>query len=215
MKPGMFIALEGIDGAGTTTQAGLLADWFKQRGLPFHRTWEPSPGRVGRIIREYLSGSVDAPDLDRHYHCMALLFAADRLDHLAREVEPRLRNGRHVITDRYLLSSLVYQSLHCDPEWVKAVNAEAVPAHLTFLLDLPVELALERLARRSLFVNPEIYETEDQLEKIKQLYLEAARSLYTDHEIVVVNGAAEPEAVHAEIVGLLDPRLQAHLRSGG
>jgi dTMP kinase len=209
MIEGMFIVFEGIDGAGTTTQTAMLAQWFAGQERPVHLTWEPSTGRVGRLIREYLSGSFDVPDVDRHYHSLALLFAADRLDHLAREVTPRLKNGINVISDRYVLSSYVYQSLHCDPEWVVKINQEATPAHLTILLDLPVEMAMERLARRSLFTASEIYETEDQQQKIRDLYLKAVRELYSEHQIVVIDGSPEPEGVHRQVVAQLEPRLEA------
>lgn len=211
MKPGMFIALEGIDGAGTTTQTAMLAEWFASQGHPVHPTWEPSQGRVGRLLREYLAGTVDVPDPDRHYHCLALLFAADRLDHLAREVEPRLKRGENVVSDRYVLSSIVYQSLHCNQEWVKQINLEAMRANVTFLLDLPVETAMERLAMRNLFTASEIYETEEQQKKIRELYKRAARDLYSEQEIVVIDGGAEPEAVHRQVLVQLEPRLAAFI----
>jgi dTMP kinase len=211
MKSGMFIVFEGIDGSGTTTQTKLLADWFQERSLMAHLTWEPSPGRIGRLIREYLAGVVDVPDVDRHYHSLALLFAADRLDHLAREVEPRLKEGTHVISDRYVLSSLVYQSLHCDPAWVRGVNCEAIRPHVTFLLDVPVEAALERLARRNLFTISEIYETEEQLTKIRGLYLKAAREMVSEHNIIVIDGGAEVDEVKRQIISQLEPRLNSFI----
>lgn len=204
----MFIVLEGIDGAGTTTQAKLLAEWFAAEGRAAHLTYEPSSGRIGRLIREYLSGAVDAPDPDRHFHQLALLFAADRMDHLAREVAPRLAEGVHVISDRYVLSSLVYQSLHCDPQWVRAINAFAPAPDLTFLLDLPAELAMERIARRSLFTPAEIYETRDQQERLRKLYLQTAADLFTDQTIITIDGSPPVPDVHARIIAQLKTRLE-------
>ena len=215
MPTGMFIALEGIDGSGTSTQARLLAEWFTDFKLPVYSTFEPSSGRVGKLIREYLSGRVDAPDVDRHFHSLALLFAADRLDHLAREVEPLLGRGIHVISDRYLLSSLVYQSLHCRPSWVAAINAESPPPHLTVLIDLPAEVAMERLARRNLFEASEIYETLEQQEKLRERYLAAARDLSFGQEIVVVDGSADEAAVHQRIAAQVESRLSSWGRTGG
>lgn len=207
MAAGLFIALEGIDGSGTTTQARMLAEWFAAKKLPVYSTFEPTDGRIGKLIREYLSGKIDAPNVDRHFHSLALLFAADRLDHLAREVEPRLKSGTHVISDRYLLSSIVYQSLHCDPAWINAINAEAPPPGLTVLIDLPAEIAMERLARRNLFEASEIYETLDQQEKLRERYLEAARSLSLGQEIVVVDGGQDPEIVLQKIAAQVESRL--------
>ncbi len=209
MKEGMFIVFEGIDGAGTTTQSKMLAEWFATEGIAAHLTWEPSTGKAGTIIREYLAGTVDVPDVDRHYHALALLFAADRLDHLARAVEPRLCEGVHVVCDRYLLSSLVYQSLHCAPSWVAAINDEARKPDVTLLLDLPVEAAMERLARRSLFTPSEIYETEDQQEKLRDKYLKAASDLYAEHEIIVIDAAPGQDEVHERVLTQLGPKLKA------
>jgi len=205
--------LEGIDCSGTTTQAELLAERLVREGHPAHHTAEPSAGRIGCIVREYLSGEVDVPDVERHYHSLALLFAADRLDHLAREIEPRLSRGEHVVSDRYVLSSYVYQSLHCEPSWVREINAEAPRPDLTFLLDVPVEIAMERLARRSLFRDDEIYETAEQQERIRQLYARTARDLYSNHDIVVIDGALPVEKVHEKIFSQLMPRLTAHVRA--
>lgn len=205
----MFIAVEGIDGAGTSTQSDLIAEWLRQKNIAVHKTWEPTEGRIGRIIREYLSGADGVPDLDRHYHVLALLFAADRLDHLGREIEPRLAEGISVVSDRYVLSSLVYQSLHCDHKWVWSINSEAVAPHVTFLVDVPAELGMERIARRSLFTKTDIYETLDSLEKLRKRYLKATGELYPHQEILVIDGADEPEKVLERIIHQLEPRLKS------
>ena len=208
MKQAVFITFEGIDGAGTTTQSELLSHWFRIQGTPFHLTREPSEGRAGKLIREYLSGSVDAPDIDLYYHSLALLFAADRLDHVAREICPCLERGLAVISDRYLLSSLVYQSLHCDQKWVKTINEQALKPDLTLLLDLPAETAMERLARRNLFSSNEIYETLDQQQRIRELYLKSARDLYSEMEILVIEAAEEQQQVHEQVIRRIRSRLE-------
>src|SRR5574341_1198614 len=92
----LLIALEGIDGAGTTTQAALLCDWLRGMGTRVHRTQEPSAGPIGQLLRLLLRGPLRVDPA-----AVALLFAADRLDHLAREIEPQLASGAHVVTDRY------------------------------------------------------------------------------------------------------------------
>ena len=113
--PGRFIAIEGIDGSGTTLQTRLLADWLAARGHTVLETREPSHGPIGVLVRERLS--VRSAPLEPA--ALALLFAADRLDHLAREVVPAIARGAVVLSDRYLLSSLAYQSLDCDAAWVR------------------------------------------------------------------------------------------------
>lgn len=142
-----FLVLEGIDGSGTTTQRGRVAERLRSRGHRVHETREPSDGRIGKLTRELLAvvpgepRTVDAAGL-------ALLFAADRLEHLAREIEPALARGELVLCDRYVISSWVYQSLDCDPAWVRTLNQHARWPDLTFVFDLPAELALARVAAR-------------------------------------------------------------------
>lgn len=141
---GRFIAIEGIDGSGTTSQTRALGHWLGQRGHAVVETREPSRGAIGTLIRQRLS--VAAAPLEPA--ALALLFAADRLDHIASEVEPALAAGRVVLSDRYVLSSLAYQALDCDAAWVRAINAHAPRPDLTLLISLPVEVAFARVQQR-------------------------------------------------------------------
>jgi len=207
MEPGKFIVLEGIDGAGTSTQAELLANWMRERKLPVHLTREPSTGRIGQVIREWLAEPADlrvgAPATLLRHHALALLFAADRLDHLAREVEPQLAQGVHVVSDRYLLSSLAYQSLACDRDWVAEINREARPADLTILLDLPAEQAMKRVVSRER--KPELFEKLEVQEKVRKLYLETVRQLSSDQAVVVLDGGKGIEEVFQALVKTVEP----------
>ena len=114
MIRGNFIVFEGIDGSGTTTQAALLRSRFEQQGLPAHVTAEPSAGPIGTQIRQILSGRLVVPRSGSQssfdWQTMALLFAADRHDHVRAEIEPNMIDGVNVICDRYLYSSVIYQS---------------------------------------------------------------------------------------------------------
>jgi len=217
MESGKFIVLEGIDGAGTSTQAELLANWMRERKLPVHLTREPSTGRVGQVIRERLaepasSARVGSPaplPPAAHQlpdHALALLFAADRLDHLAREVEPQLAQGVHVVSDRYLLSSLAYQSLACDRDWVAEINREARPADLTILLDLPAEQAMKRVVSRER--KPELFEKLEVQEKVRKLYLETVRQLSSDQAVVLLDGGKGIEEVFQALVKTVEPVLK-------
>ena len=142
MPTGKLIVLEGIDGSGTTTQGRLLCEWLAARGVAVHLTREPSDGPVGLLIRQILHGAHAPVDGDT----MALLFAADRVDHLAREILPTLRRGTHVVTDRYYHSSLAYQAIEADRTWVEELNRRAGRPDVTFLLDVPAEEAERRRA---------------------------------------------------------------------
>ena len=141
---GKLIALEGIDGAGTTTQGSLLEQALNEQGIPAHLTCEPSTGPVGKVIRQALR--MELGDVDPAV--TALLFAADRVDHLRREVEPLLARGTHVITDRYVYSSLAYQGIDLERQWVATANRLATEPDLTLYLRVEPELALERRAAR-------------------------------------------------------------------
>lgn len=104
MIDGLFIVLEGVDGAGTTTHTKLLAASLGARGLPVHTTREPSDGPIGVMIRQILTGRLVVPGMNGPrpptWKTMALLFAADRADHVEAEIEPNLRDGVTVISDR-------------------------------------------------------------------------------------------------------------------
>ncbi len=153
MGRGRFIALEGIDGSGTTSQRGALAAALEARGHSVLQTCEPSEGSIGRMVRSRLASN--ATPLDRR--ALALMFAADRLDHVATEIEPALAAGRIVLTDRYVLSSWAYQSLDCPLSWVQTLNEHAPWPDLTLVLDVPADVAMQRVAARR--GTPEIYET--------------------------------------------------------
>jgi dTMP kinase len=135
-----LIVLEGIDGAGTTTQALRLEAALRADGRDVHRTREPSDGPIGRLLREMLAGKhapVDATTL-------SLLFAADRADHLGREVEPALARGTVVISDRWYHSSLAYQGAGEERAWIRTLNARARHPDLTLLLDIDAEVGARR-----------------------------------------------------------------------
>ncbi len=143
---GRFLVLEGLDGAGTTTQADLLCAWLRKRGRKVHLTAEPSRGPAGALVRQILAGRVTggaAREVDPA--ALALLFAADRLDHVASEVEPRLAEGLDVVSDRYALSSLAYQAVATgETRWVEEINARAPAPDLTVFLDVRPAVALRR-----------------------------------------------------------------------
>ena len=142
-KPTRFIALEGIDGSGTTTQLALLAAHLRAQGHRVTQTAEPSSGPIGQRCREALSTQ---PPLDDGV--LALLFAADRLDHVARCIKPALSAGGVVLCDRYLMSSLAYQGLSLPQPWLCAINERSLRPDATVLLEVPVDVAQQRVAAR-------------------------------------------------------------------
>jgi len=160
---GRLIVMEGIDGSGLSTQSNLLVARLQDAGTRAFATKEPSTGPLGIVIREALSGRLPLGE-----DVLALLFAGDRLEHSAREITWRLREGIHVISDRYYLSSLAYQWVNLDLDWLKHINAKCIVPDLTVFLDVPVEVCMKRIAQR---VISERYETSEMLKRVRQNYL--------------------------------------------
>lgn len=206
MIDGLFIAIEGIDGAGTTTQSKLLHDALRAKGLPVHLTREPSDGPVGVLIRQILSGRVVVPGVHGvrppDFPTMALLFAADRVDHVDAEVVPNLMDGVTVISDRYDFSSVAYQSLTSDDvegniAWVRTLNAKARRPDLTIVLDVPPEIAATRRSRRARA--RELYEEDELQARLASFYADIDRHFPSDR-IVHVDGAGSVETVSAAVL---------------
>ncbi len=205
MKRGRFIVLEGIDGSGTTTQTGLLADALRLRGYEVLTTREPTGRSVGTLIRSVLQHRLTLPSgevVTLPWSSLALLFAADRLDHVAHVVEPALEVGTIVISDRYDLSSLAYQS-STSPEgegalgWLRSINARALRPDLTVVLDLPAQVAEER--RRARGGEAELFEQTELQARLAGLY-ERAERLVPEDAVVHVAAARTVEAVRADIL---------------
>lgn len=214
MIEGNFIVLEGVDGSGKSTQSRILANALRARGLPVHLTREPSDGPIGALLRHFLTGRAVVPGLQGprppSWSTLATLFAADRLDHLESEIIPNLMDGVTVISDRYLHSSLVFQSVTAGEEpqqvvdWIREINRYARPPDLTLVLDLPAEMAGKR--RRSRSSGREIFD-DDQLQRE---LADAYRRLheYFPQERIVHIDAARPEAEVAAAVMLEVRRLR-------
>jgi dTMP kinase len=162
VERGIFICVEGLDGCGKTTQAKLLVRRLKKDYDAVY-TAEPTNGKVGRIIRkQYLH-------VDKRGSAVveALLFAADRVEHLKTEVLPALDEGKLVVSDRYAYSSLAYQgAAGLDLDWIEKINEHAVRPDLALFIDVEPETVIQRLKRkRSVMEN-----LETQL-KVREIYL--------------------------------------------
>lgn len=140
---GRLIVIEGLDGAGTTTQAKRLVAHL---GDNAHLTREPSDGPIGRLLREMLTGGHAIPGQALSQNTFGALFAADRLDHIQREVEPAILAGKTVISDRWYHSSLAYQGTGADRDWITQLNSRALRPELTIFLQVRPEIAAKRRA---------------------------------------------------------------------
>jgi dTMP kinase len=199
---GRFVVLEGLDGAGTTTQARLLAERLRLERRLVHLTAEPSAGPVGALIRQVLSGRIGGERNGARRFSpwgLALLFAADRQDHYDVEIGPKLADGADVVCDRFTLSSLAYQGAHLgDMRWVEAANREAAPADLVVFLRCRPEVALRRRFAASL--DREIFEVDTFQRRVATCYAQAIRRLRrAGARIIEVDGEAPIHEVAAAV----------------
>ena len=169
-----FAVFEGGDGSGTTSQLSLLAERFKGIKKPvFFPTFEPTDGQIGKVIRAALKKEISLKP-----ETMAMLFAADRNEHLhGRDgVLSRASRGELVVSDRYVLSSLVYQSIECGDELPNLLNSRFAAPEVLFFFDLDPEIALRRLQSRTTL---EIYEYREFQVKVREKY-QSLLGMYRD-----------------------------------
>lgn len=193
---GLLIALEGIDGAGKTTIARMIVERLDRLGIEARYTMEPTRSLFGRILRDMALESGVDPRLE------ALLFAADRIYHLEKVVKPLLARGVIVVSDRYLHSSLAYQSVTTgDSRWVEELNKFARKPDLGIYLDVRPSEGLKRLKRRKTR-----FEDESFLEKVRRRYLEYVRL----GELVRVDAERPLNDVFSEVAMIVEETLRRY-----
>jgi dTMP kinase len=199
-KKGVFIVIEGLDGSGKTTQAVLLTHRLaKTHYVVF--TAEPSQGKIGTFIRE---GCL-YEDKRLPTEAEALLFAADRIEHLQAEIKPALDEGKIVICDRYTYSSLAYQgSAGLSVDWIKTINARALQPDFAVFIDVPAEVVLERLQRKK-----SVMETLETQQKVRDVYLKYVEK----GELIRVDGNKPKEAVAEALYVKVLELLKNHANS--
>lgn len=185
--PDTFIVLDGPDGAGTSTQSRLLAEYLQQEGRNVVLTAEPTDGPVGKRIRELLrEGTMDPMELQ-------LLFCDDRAWHVEHVIEPALRDDKTVVSDRYWYSTIAYaeaQGLHTTP--LLELNKKFVqPSAVIFTLP-PLSVCMERMQKRG---QKDLFEYEELQQKVHEAYHRLAKNNPSIH--VVDTSVSKDEAAHA------------------
>jgi dTMP kinase len=200
---GRFVVLEGIDGSGTTTQVARFADRLRALRVPVRATHEPSDGPIGTLVRQVLTGRVVVPGgRAPGWATMALLFAADRMDHVEAEIEPFLAEGGVVVSDRYDASSLAYQSVSSGAEareaveWIRLMNRYVRRPDLTLVLDLPADVAAERRLRRG--EAAQLYEQSEVQRALAAFYRDLAKHMPNDR-VLIVDARGSIDEVHARL----------------
>jgi dTMP kinase len=174
-KKGIFICIEGLDGSGKTTHAHRVVRNLQKKGFNAVYTTEPSLGELGKFIRaSVLQGKNRVPRVVE-----ALLFAVDRVEHLEKDVKPALEEGKIVISDRCVYSSLAYQgAAGLDLEWIEEINRFALPPDLAIYIDVPPEVVVERIRRKKSVM--ERLETQRRVKEVYMKYVENGKLLPVD-----------------------------------
>ena len=202
-KRGRLIVLEGIDGAGKTTQAALLEQHLRNRGRQVVRTAEPTAFPSGVLLRQALSGAIRKSECE-----MAVLFVQDRIAHNIHPTEglaALLEQGKDIICDRYYYSTLAYQGHSTDYEWVRAMNLncpEILRPDLCIYLDLTPKQSLERI--RAGRDSVEIYENEETLGRVRRAFMRVFEDPAMTDRVAVVDAYRTPEAIAEELAALVD-----------
>ncbi len=195
---GKFIAFEGIDGSGKSTQVRLLAERLRSENIPFYTTMEPTDSPVGSLIHQIMTGRVKADP-----KVIAALFVADRLDHLLNDVNgisQKIDEGTTVIMDRYYFSSYAYQSVDAPMDWVIQANEQSSailrPA-VNIFIDIDPDTALERIVKSRF--QRELFEEKSRLTIVRQKYIEAFDKLQGVEQVAVVDGNGSPKEIAADV----------------
>lgn len=203
--PGKFIVFEGLDGSGQTTQANLLADFLqekKQRKRFGHTgieiTKEPTSSLIGGLIRGQLNH-----DWKSSAECLQMLFAADRLYHLEKEIIPLLERGITVISDRFFYTSVAYGTVDIkDSAWLLKINDKVLLPDIVFLLRVSPKVCMQRIATNRHSVT--LFEQEEMLEKIWKNYLPLTKKF---KNINVMNGEQPIEKIAKNIQNIVIKKL--------
>lgn len=164
----MFIAIEGIDGSGKSTQCKLLKEYLEGKGIDCIMTSEPTHNtEIGKLVRKILSGEIKNIDP----LVLSYLFVADRIQHIKEEIMPALLAKKVVITDRYYLSTIAYQSVAgVDVQTLYSIHRGLLKPDVTLFIDITPETAMKRLNGRN---NTQIYENLNTLTSVREAFIKA------------------------------------------
>lgn len=187
---GKFIAVEGLDGSGQSTQTDLIKKWLESQKIKVLLTKEPTNSLIGGIVKTVLR-----KEWKLEQDTLQLLFAADRAHHLHSEIIPALKKGFWVVTDRYLFSSLAFGSIDgIKMSWLNEVNKEFLIPDATFFLDVKPKTCIKRMKTRS---SRELFEQKTILEKVRRQFLKVKSLGY--NKFYIINGEKSVEEVFGQI----------------
>ena len=207
MMKNLFIAFEGIDGSGKSTQVKKLSQKLELEGHKVYTTFEPTDSPIGSMIRNVFNHKMEAD-----HKTIAGLFVADRLNHLLNQTNgmiKMLNDGFTVITDRYYFSSYAYHGVHMPVDWViqaNALSADLLRPDLNIFIDISPEESMKRISKGRETV--EMYETLDNLKKVKEIYFNCFEKLKEVEKICIINGEREETEIAQHIWQNIYPLLR-------
>ena len=198
MRKNLFIAFEGVDGSGKSTQVKLLANKLKEEGHKVYCTSEPTDRPIGAMIRDIFQHKMEAD-----HRTIAGLFIADRLDHLLNKstgILKKLDEGYTVIIDRYYFSSYAYQGVHMSLDWVIEANkqsADLIRPDLNIFIDIDPDIAIQRINKGREII--ELYETKENLTNVRNKFFEAFEKQKEVEKILITDGNKSPDIIADDI----------------
>lgn len=190
MKKGRFIVFEGLDGAGKTIQAAMLKQWLRQKGLKCVTTKEPTENITGNLLKVTLYLERLSPITD------ALLFAADRAEHLDKEIKKALKDGNVVISERYFYANLAYQSAQgVSDGFIEKINEFATKPDLVILLDVPADIALKRKWNVLYYLPSKFEKSIEFNEKVRRNYLQLAKK----YKMKIIDASKSQDEIFEEV----------------
>jgi len=208
MKKSHFIAFEGIDGSGKSTQVRLLSEKLKKESFKIYQTFEPTDSPIGSVIKNIFRHRIEAD-----HRTIAGLYVADRLDHLLNKTNGilmKMDEGYTVITDRYYFSSYAYQGTHMSLDWViqaNSLSAELLRPDLTIFIDVPPEVCMQRLSEGRDMI--QLYESLDNLHNVRNKYFEAFEKLKDQEQIFIVDGNRSFDAIANDVWNKVYPLFKS------
>ena len=196
---GIFVAFEGLDGSGKTTQLNALRDKLLKRKIKCREEREPSDGIIGLITRGAIKKKISIST-----QAMALLFAADRYEHIINDIKPYIDKGTHVLTDRFLFSNFAYQGLSCSFDDLYHYNKKTIELlmpDLTIFIDSDPKTSLNRIGVTR--IGKELYDKEGV--RVRENFLEAFERMKDTSKILIINGNQPQEIVTDEIWKAVEP----------
>ncbi len=206
-KTGKLIVIEGIDGAGTTTQVEYIYNYFKNNGFNFYKTAQPSNYEIGQLIRKILQKDImNINNITPGFETMSLLFAADRAYQQNFEIIPKLLEGINIVCDRYVHSSVIYQSVSSGRndssaiKWIKEINKQIRRPDLVIYLKISEEKALHRRNQRA--EKEEMFETSQFQNKLIEKY-NILKDLFPEDQIVTIDASGSIEEIGNKSVDII------------